>query len=224
MIKRRVCPTIVCLCACMAMLLPGAGVLATPLDDYVAAPDPSYTYSIQSTAHPTGYTRYVVRLTSQTWRSAAEVNHTLWRHWLTIVIPDTLQVDTTLLAISGGNNNDGATNLEPYLGLAASLTGSMLAFLEQVPNQPIRSLEDGQNRSEDTLIAWSFDKYLATGDATWPALLPMTKSVVRAMDAIADIAATRHGITANKFFKARLDHLAHDGGGPARRGLRAHRD
>ncbi|HNT88739.1 MAG TPA: PhoPQ-activated protein PqaA family protein, partial [Candidatus Hydrogenedentes bacterium] len=195
-------PLSVCLIAWLcagALAIPAA---ATPLDDYVAVPDASYSYSIQSSAHvgaaPNGYTRYVVRLNSQTWRSSSELNRTLWQHWLTIVVPDTLLLDTAMLVINGGSNGDGATDLEPYLGYIVSVTGSVMAFLEQVPNQPLRSLEDNISRSEDHLIAWSFDKYLSTGDATWPVLLPMVKSAVRAMDTIAAIAAG-HGVTADKF-------------------------
>jgi hypothetical protein len=39
-------------------------------------------------------------------------------------------------------------------------------------------------RTEDDFIAYTWDKFLRTGDEKWPARLPMTKSAVRAMDAI----------------------------------------
>jgi hypothetical protein len=45
-------------------------------------------------------------------------------------------------------------------------------------------------RSEDDFIAYTWDKFLRTGDEKWPARLPMTKSAVRAMDAITAFAAT----------------------------------
>ena len=38
--------------------------------------------------------------------------------------------------------------------------------------------------SEDDFIAYTWNKFLRTGDERWPARLPMTKSAVRAMDAV----------------------------------------
>jgi PhoPQ-activated pathogenicity-related protein len=48
-------------------------------------------------------------------------------------------------------------------------------------------------RVEDDMIAYTWDKFLRTGDERWPARLPMTKSVVRAMDAITAFAGTVEG-------------------------------
>ena len=37
-------------------------------------------------------------------------------------------------------------------------------------------------KSEDAIIAYTWDKYMRTGDERWPLRLPMTKSAVRGMD------------------------------------------
>ena len=40
---------------------------ATPLDDYVNAPDPNYGYELLQTYEMTGYTLYILNFTSQKW-------------------------------------------------------------------------------------------------------------------------------------------------------------
>ena len=42
-------------------------VSSTPLDDYVNAPDPHYGYQLIKTYNMTGYTLYILNLTSQMW-------------------------------------------------------------------------------------------------------------------------------------------------------------
>ena len=71
----------------------------------------------------------------------------------------------------------------------------MTAELRLVPNQPVIFKDDPTRkpRSEDDFIAYTWDKFLRTGDEKWPARLPMTKSAVRAMDAITAFAATAEG-------------------------------
>ena len=64
-----------------------------------------------------------------------------------------------------------------------------------MPNQPITFRDDPskQPRTEDDLIAYTWNKFLETGDARWPAQLPMTKSAVRAMDAVTAFSASPAG-------------------------------
>src|SRR4030095_11776051 len=65
--------------------------------------------------------------------------------------------------------------------------------LRMVPNQPLTFVGDGKPRTEDSFIAYTWDQFLKTGDAKWPARLPMTKSAVRAMDTITAFCASDKG-------------------------------
>ena len=64
-----------------------------------------------------------------------------------------------------------------------------------MPNQPVVFMDDPAKkpRTEDDFIAYTWDKFLRTGDEKWPARLPMTKSAVRAMDAVTQFAAAPEG-------------------------------
>ena len=77
----------------------------TPLDDYVYArpPDPAYQWWIDHQASGPGWTRYSLRMDSGTWRTAAEVDKTLWKHYLNVFVPDVISKDTALLVVEGGS-------------------------------------------------------------------------------------------------------------------------
>jgi len=50
---------------------PAAGAARTALDRYVEAPDPSYRHELVSTFTGSGYTAFVIDMTSQSWRQPA---------------------------------------------------------------------------------------------------------------------------------------------------------
>src|SRR5437867_5030788 len=60
----------------------------TPLDRYVATPDPAYAWEPARELVGEGCVAHVLRMTSQTWRTPEDVDRTLWWHWLTIVEPE----------------------------------------------------------------------------------------------------------------------------------------
>jgi PhoPQ-activated pathogenicity-related protein len=185
-----------CVRACLpalCVLLGGAPgrALATALDDYVAAPDANYTYSLARTITGSGYTGYVLDMKSQVWRSTAEVDRVLWQHWLTIIKPTTVSSDKALLFINGGSNGGSApTTVDSTLRTIATATNSIVVDLKMIPNQPLKFADESDpryitsGRTEDELIAYTWDKFLRTGDGNWPARLPMTKAAVRAMDTV----------------------------------------
>jgi PhoPQ-activated pathogenicity-related protein len=85
------------------LLTPGVAMAQeTALDRYIAKPDPSYSWRLANTISGHGYKGFVIDLTSQTWRSASEVDRPQWKHWLTIVKPDKVTSNKALLFIGGG--------------------------------------------------------------------------------------------------------------------------
>ncbi len=166
----------------------------TALDDYIARPDPTYAWKLLKTTRGNGYTTFLVDLKSQSWRKPPEVDRSVWQHWLVIVKPDEVKSDTGMLLIGGGKNGgDPPATPSAQLVLAAKATGSVVAELRMIPNQPLTIDGDGKPRSEDDLIAHCWIKFLDTGDPTWLPRLPMVKSAVRAMDTITALLASDEG-------------------------------
>ena len=171
----------------------------TALDRYVAAPDASYHYQLLNSIGGDGYTGYVLEMTSQRWRTAEEVDQPIWRHWLTVVRPEHLETSTSLLIVSGGSNEKPPPQINPVLAQIAVTTNSVVSEIRMIPNQPLVFTGDGNKRTEDAITAYTWERFPTTGDDTWPLRLPMTKSVVRAMDTITSFCASRDGVAVDKF-------------------------
>ena len=63
-----------------------------------------------------------------------------------------------------------------------------------VPNQPLVFVNDnGLQRTEDAIIAYTWDKFFRSGNEKWPLRLPMTKAAVRAMDTVTALMASEQG-------------------------------
>jgi len=163
----------------------------TALESYVRAPDPAYEYRPVSVLEGEGYRAHVLEMTSQTWRTPEEVDRTVWKHWVTVVVPRTVRHRTAVLYISGGRSTTPApTEANPVVARIAVATGAVGVYLQQVPNQPLTFGDETAPRREDELIAYGWDKFLRSGDATWLPRLPMTKGAVRAMDTVIEFCAT----------------------------------
>ena len=159
----------------------------TALQQYVNTPDPAFEYTLLTTLVQPEASVYILQLTSQQWRSPEEVDRSLWQHQLSIIVPHNTISRTGMVFVNGGSNNDlgSPSNLLSTAATLAVGSGSVVSLLGQIPNQPlVFSDEPNEEKSEDDLIAYTFDKAMGSGDYTWPAYLPMVKSVVRAMDAI----------------------------------------
>lgn len=166
----------------------------TALDEYIAKPDSHYSYKLVNTVKGEGGTAYVLEMTSQQWLTGKEVDKPVWKHWLTIIKPDEVTSRTGLLFIGGGGNDRPAPQKpDQNLLQVAAKTKSVVTELRMVPNQPLVFAGETKGRSEDSLIAYTWDKFLRTGDEKWPARLPMTKSAVRAMDTVSAFCASEEG-------------------------------
>jgi PhoPQ-activated pathogenicity-related protein len=175
---------------------PATRARPTALDRYVAAPDTAFAFRKVADLPASGVSATVLELTSQRWLTDAEVDRPVWTHWLVVYRPPTVRSDVALLYISGGTHTrPRPSRANAVLARLAAEHGTITAELRMVPNQPLTLLDDPERkpREEDDLIAYTWDKYLRTGDEKWPLRLPMTKAAVRAMDAVTAWSASADG-------------------------------
>jgi PhoPQ-activated pathogenicity-related protein len=165
------------------------------LDAYVAAPDPTFAWKVEKTFTGAGFHGAVLELTSQTWMTAAESDRPVWKHWLTITVPDQLTSQKAFLYIDGGSTSSTApTTATPRFAQMAIDTGSVIATLGQTPNQPMRFADTPDKpRSEDDMIAYLQARYDAAKNPLALARLPMVKSGTTAMTAIQQFLASDAG-------------------------------
>lgn len=154
------------------------------LEHYVHLEDGVFAWELKESADLGNVTVYQLLLTSQEWRGH------LWRHQLSVFVPDENRHEGALLFISGGSNKDEQPNwskedrMWPALASVAEKNKAIVSMLKQTPNQPLYG-----DRTEDELISYTFHNFRADQDHTWPLLFPMVKSALKAMDAIQAFAA-----------------------------------
>ena len=184
---------VVSMVSIVTMGLCGVCTADRALPEYVSKPDASSQWRLISAADGPQGTVYNLELTSQTWRGIT------WTHALSIIKPASIvRPNHALLYITGGSNPIGRIDADSgevrVLSQIAQAIGAVVTIIHQVPNQPLYN-----GLSEDALIAYTFDQYMKTRDATWPLLLPMVKSAVKAMDATQAVARENLGIAINHF-------------------------
>jgi len=157
---------------------------------YVAKEDPTYKWEkVDEEVLPNDTLKVGIKLTSQTWQGIA------LEHRIRLIKPKEVKNPTLafLLITGSGSGKDELL----YGSMIANGMGAPLAILHDVPYQPMF----GRLR-EDALISYTFLKALETGDEEWPLLFSMTKTAVRAMDAIQEFSKQELGLEVNGFVVA----------------------
>jgi PhoPQ-activated pathogenicity-related protein len=199
MLKKTGIAVVLCM---MAIFLPAHASQATDhaLENYLAKPDSSFRWDVRQRTRLGQSDCVELTLISQTWKEI------VWKHRLFLIIPDGVKGTTdALLVIEGGRWRPGddkpIEGTKPaypkqailLAGLAHQLKVPMVIVLN-VPQQPVFN-----GKSEDAIIAHTFDQYLNTGEKDWPLLLPMVKSAVRAMDAAQTFAREDRQLNIDRF-------------------------
>lgn len=166
------------------------------LDNYIHNGDKTYKWEEKESFAENGLTVNQILLTSQTWQDIP------WKHQLTVITPDKKNYDGALLFITGGSVKNGEPNwnsktndglLRGLMGLALE-NQATVAVIRQVPNQPLYD-----NLTEDALISFTLHNFKRDKDYSWPALFPMVKSAVKAMDAIQEFSRKKYGHEITRF-------------------------
>jgi PhoPQ-activated pathogenicity-related protein len=174
---------IVLLCSVVAIF---SAVATKPtranLDGYLIRPEPAFSWKLKDQQSTEAGTVYLLHLVSQTWHGIT------WEHQIQVYHPKGAAPQSRLLLmITGGSGNAGDGKLDlSRAGLNLEIAKRLqapFAVLTHVPNQPLLG-----DKKEDALIAETFVRFLETKDETWPLLLPMTKSALKAMDALQQFA------------------------------------
>ncbi len=152
----RALACLVALCAVCGVCMQTAA--STPLDDYVALPDATFSWSIVTRKEYTAYTVHTLEVVSQTWLSTQEVDKPVWRHWLLIVVPRELRQTTPCLWVDGGSNGPTPPS-DPFVLVSdlAVNTGSVVAEFRMIPNQPLMFADENFTRSEGLFCVLIFD-------------------------------------------------------------------
>ena len=159
------------------------------LKAYLENGDSTFGWELRGSETVSGVSVFDLELTSQQWREYT------WKHQLTIVIPGQVDFSDALLFITGGTLEEGEPkwagmddDLLRGLMQTAQKNRAVVSILHQTPNQPLYD-----DLLEDALISYTLHNYRETKDPTWPLLFPMTKSAVRAMDAVQNFCLENNG-------------------------------
>lgn len=168
-----------------ALVLTVSAAARADLEAFIKRPEPVFQWENLTRRKADGVTTYEIRMVSQEWQG-----HT-WEHRLYVFEPDNVQNKhvCTLMNTGGSAGAD-----EQFLAAqVAKRTRSCFAIMGDNPNQPLYGLR------EDALIVYTWQKFLETGDESWPLHFPMAKAVIKAMDVIQNLSGKTFGKTIDEF-------------------------
>lgn len=148
---------------------------------------------------------------SQRWpKDSGPEQGKLWQHKLVLYRPDLISAQKALLFVNGGvchpvvKENNPQVQVLDFARLA-SLSKALVVDLQDVPNQYL-TFEDALPRKGDRLYAYSWSRFLEdpVKNAYWPLSLPMTKSIIKAMDVIQGLMRQEYFIPIDHFVVAGL--------------------
>jgi PhoPQ-activated pathogenicity-related protein len=141
-------------------------------------------------------------LNSQFWPKE-ESYGSIWKHELFIYKPSVIASKQVLLFVNGGTRYsvDTLNNPQPHVidfAKLAEATQTIIVDLQDIPNQYL-SLKDNTPRMGDGLLAYTWGEYMQNpvNKAYWPLYFPMTKSVIKAMDAVQAILTDKNILIEN---------------------------
>ena len=164
------------------------------LAQFIQRPEPKYQWHCTDKRHSEEFPNIEIlqlELTSQCWLEGERrgIDQPLWVHRLTLYLPTRQKAfKPCLLMVHGGYRHNPEMETAPSAQVDAAKvcydTQAPVACLRDVPNQP--QIIDGIPRTEDDLVAWSWQQFLQTEKKEGGYLLqwPMVKSIIRAMDAL----------------------------------------
>ena len=163
-----------------------------PAFDSFVADKSHYAWAEKWSTHTGGANTTTLSVTSQHWRSEAEVDRVEWKHSVALSYFDGAPSKTALVVLLGGKNDadvqPGDSNIKTLENLALAV-GTPVVFVSGVPSNALSFIDGGTNLSEDDLVAPTWDRVLLTGDPTWSAYFPMARAAIRSMDAAQEFMA-----------------------------------